>query len=141
MSDLQSRFQSDPERIAAQVIDGEAVIIDLISGTYFSLAESGGRAWQLMESGCSLEEIATTLASEYGVPETQTRADVGELFRQLGEENLVVCIGAGERMSAPPDRTAAAQAYQPPSLQIYRDMQDLLALDPPMPGLKDIPWK
>ena len=29
--------------------------------------------------------------------------------------------------------------YEPPQLNIYRDMGDLLALDPPVPGLGD-PW-
>jgi hypothetical protein len=32
-------------------------------------------------------------------------------------------------------------AYEPPKLNAYRDMGDLLALDPPMPGLEDIPWE
>ncbi len=31
--------------------------------------------------------------------------------------------------------------YTAPTLEIFRDMQDLLALDPPMAGLSDIPWK
>ena len=31
--------------------------------------------------------------------------------------------------------------YEIPKLNIYRDMGDLLALDPPVPGLGDTPWK
>jgi hypothetical protein len=31
--------------------------------------------------------------------------------------------------------------YEAPVLNIYRDMGDLLALDPPTPGLYDIAWK
>jgi hypothetical protein len=31
--------------------------------------------------------------------------------------------------------------YVPPALHIYRDMGQLLALDPPTPGLMDIDWK
>jgi hypothetical protein len=31
--------------------------------------------------------------------------------------------------------------YELPKLNIYRDMGDLLALDPPVPGLGDTPWK
>ena len=31
--------------------------------------------------------------------------------------------------------------YEAPTLNIYRDMGDLLALDPPMPGLADMAWK
>ena len=31
--------------------------------------------------------------------------------------------------------------YESPLLNIYRDMGDLLALDPPMPGLAEMNWK
>ena len=32
-------------------------------------------------------------------------------------------------------------AYESPQLKIYRDLGDLLALDPPIPGLEDTPWR
>jgi len=31
--------------------------------------------------------------------------------------------------------------YEIPKINIYRDLGDLLALDPPVPGLGDTPWK
>jgi hypothetical protein len=30
--------------------------------------------------------------------------------------------------------------YDTPQLRAYRDMAELFAIDPPMPGLRDIPW-
>jgi len=44
----------------------------------------------------------------------------------------------GSAAASQPAPQGAKAAYAPPALNIYRDMQDLLALDPPMPGLRDI---
>ena len=33
------------------------------------------------------------------------------------------------------------QPYTVPVLNSYKDMSELLALDPPMPGLEQVPWK
>ena len=55
------------------------------------------------------------------------------------KENLVVeSTDAG----AKPDFESVTSKlpYESPSLNSYRDMSDLLALDPPMPGLQQIPW-
>ena len=46
--------------------------------------------------------------------------------------------------AAPTERETEQQekaSYDIPKLNIYRDMGDLLALDPPVPGLGDTPWK
>ncbi|MGE3843731.1 MAG: PqqD family protein [Vicinamibacterales bacterium] len=129
------------DRVAAKVMDGEAVIIDLESGVYYSLSDVGGRAWELMEAGCSLERIALVIHEESGVDLNRVTADIGTLFAQLKEERLVVDAGEGEEPSSiPPASGPGAREYATPALQVFRDMQDLLALDPPMPGLKDIPW-
>jgi beta-phosphoglucomutase-like phosphatase (HAD superfamily) len=167
MMALAERYQLNDARAVAQVMEGEAVIIDIMSGTYYSLDATGGRVWELMQDGVPLEEIAATLAREYDVDDAQAIEDVRALLRQLAAEQLIVGIGDGVGVDAPAAvatsvdtaapraaasgvttasaATAASEAsrkpYQAPALQVYRDMQDLLALDPPMPGLRDIPWK
>lgn len=137
-------LQPNAERVAAKVMDGEAVIIDLITGTYYSLAGTGGRAWQLLEGGASIESAVETIAREYGVDRTRVSDDLRVLVSQLVDEQLMVppaSLDALPQPTALPAALAPAGEYQAPELQIYRDMQDLLALDPPMPGLQDIPWK
>lgn len=142
MSEQGQCFQPASDRIAAKVMDGEAVIIDLESGVYYSLSDVGGRIWELLEGGCSVERIALEVQQEYGVAPDRAVADVRALFARLVEERLVVDSGGqpDQPKTAPPRRNVGT-AYTTPVLQVYRDMQDLLALDPPMPGLKDIPWQ
>jgi hypothetical protein len=62
--------------------------------------------------------------------------------QELVQENLVVATENGK--PSPAEAITEQQdklPYELPKLNIYRDMGDLLALDPPVPGLGDTPWK
>jgi len=56
-----TRFRPNTAEVAAKVIDGEAIIMNLSNGLYFSLAESGAELWELLECGYSIEESAKVL--------------------------------------------------------------------------------
>ena len=139
MTELPDRLQPNAGEVAAKIIDDEAILINLSTAVYYSMDGTGGRIWSLIEGRHDLETIAATLAAEYAQPPERCRADVDRLARQLLEENLVVAA-----VEAPADggpaAVAAARPYAPPELNVYRDMGDLLALDPPVPGLEPIPW-
>ncbi len=61
---------------------------------------------------------------------------------QLRTEKLVIDAPQPTQTTGQePAHTDPRLPYTAPALEIFRDMQDLLALDPPMPGLSDIPWK
>jgi hypothetical protein len=60
----------------------------------------------------------------------------------LLQENLVVASENGATAGAQTMTEPEAKLpYELPKLNIYRDMGDLLALDPPVPGLGETPWK
>lgn len=139
----QSVLRSNDDEIVAKVIDGEAIIINLASGVYYSMANAGGLIWERIVAGQSLEAVATALADTYEVASDVAQADVLSIANQLLEEHLVhVAESAAATppsvVSPPP---ASKRAYQTPKLDIFRDIGHLVALDPPMPGLKDLPWK
>lgn len=88
------------------------------------------------------ERNGEVVTGRYEVSRNQAEADVQRLAEELLQENLVVISenGAPSRVNshaAPQERSP----YEAPNLNIYRDMGDLLALDPPTPGLGDTPWK
>jgi hypothetical protein len=141
MLSLDVRIDPNKSDVAAKVMDGEAILINLASGTYYSMDEAGGEVWTLIEQGLSLDRIATALAALYEVSMEQARADVLRLGAELIQEGLVIVSGA------PPASAAAAvsnggprRPYRPLSLNAYRDMAELLALDPPAPGVFDHLW-
>ncbi len=140
MLTLQSRLRFNRAQAAATVIEGEAIMMNLAEGIYYSTDGVGARIWELAAAGHSLEEIAAVLTAEYDVAPGQAQADVTQLAEQFVAEQLLV---PAESDTTPAKVTAqgAGARYTPPTLEIYREMGHLLALDPPMPGLENITWE
>lgn len=141
MLNLQDCFRPREEEVASKVIDGEAIIINLANGVYYSMDKVGALVWDLLQTGYSLEEVIAAVTGQYDVGREQAESNVRDLVQELVAENLVV---ASENGTAAPAQATPAQVkllYELPKLNIYRDMGDLLALDPPVPGLGDTPWK
>jgi hypothetical protein len=67
------------------------------------------------------------------------RADARRFARQLVDEGLLRPTEDAP-VDLPPAEADGKLRYGSPELHIYRDMGDLLALDPPVPGLEPIPW-
>ena len=142
MLTLQNCLRPNEAEVAAKVLEGEAIIINLSNGMYYSMDKIGGLIWAMIEGGHSLGEIVEAIVSRYEVSFAQAQADVERLVRELIQENLVIVSD----QSPPPRQNREMQPqerhpYESPILNIYRDMGDLLALDPPMPSLDEIPWK
>lgn len=78
-----------PEGLVYSVLEGEAVILDLTGGTYFGLDPIGTRMWQLIEQLGSLDQIVSTLLTEFDVVEDRLRRDLDELIRTLVDKGLL----------------------------------------------------
>jgi len=136
------RLVPSSREVTGEVIDGEAIIIDLTSGVYYSMTGAGGLLWVLVEAGQSLGEAAAEIAARYEAPLEQVRQDVERVAAELLEHGLCVRADASPPARPVPLPTPAVRlAYEAPRLHVYRDLSALLALDPPAPGLRDIPWK
>ena len=142
MLTLDQRLRPRQEEVAAKVIDGEAIIINLANGVYYSMDKVGALIWEMIESKHSLAEMGETISRRYAVSSEQAEADVRRLTEELLEETLVVLSNdEATRLNDGTEGQQESLAYESPALNIYRDMGDLLALDPPVPGLGDTPWK
>jgi Coenzyme PQQ synthesis protein D (PqqD) len=142
MLNLHHCFRSREEEVASKVIDGEAIIINLASGVYYSMDKVGAFVWEHLQAGHTLDDVIRAVTSAYDVSPGQAESNVAELVEELLQENLVVTSENGASCAA---EVVVEQEdklpYELPKLNIYRDMGDLLALDPPVPGLGDTPWK
>jgi len=123
--------------VAGKVIDGEAVIINLASGMYYSLNGSGSAVWELTEKGCTLAEAADALSSAFKIPAETAQRDVSRLWENLLAENLMV---VSEDSSAKGVDKGAISVnggteYAAPALTKFEDMVDLFAAAPPLPEL------
>jgi hypothetical protein len=123
------RFRVSPE-IVHETVDGEVIAIDLVSGSYYSLAGSGPVVWEQLGNGASEAEIGAALAGQFEADgETIGRA-VSVLLDELREGGLIVsdeqaggsapaAVGSGEKVP-----------FEAPRLERYTDMKDYFLLDP-----------
>lgn len=139
MPELESCFAPVREDVAAKVIDGELIIIRLSDGTYYATDNVGARVWELIEGGHALGGIIRAITAWYGMEAGRVERDVAALVEQLLAEGLIAAVPAraiGEPPGTAPD--GPLPAYEAPQLAIYRDMGNLLALDPPTPGIDEL---
>lgn len=135
------RVRPNDEEAVAKLIDGEAILINLVSSIYYSMEGTGALIWSLIEAGQPLEVIAAELAAAYDVSEPQAREDVERLVAELLEQRLVI-VADGDAIAAQPGaRAGEKRPYAAPKLNTYTDMGNLLALDPPVPGFELISWE
>jgi len=81
---------ADPEsRLVWRVVDGEALIVDLASGRFFSLDRVGTEVWTGLKNGLDLAQIVDAIATTYGVDEQTVRRDVDDLLEELSQEGLM----------------------------------------------------
>ena len=70
-------------------LDGESVLLNLATGTYFGLNASGTRMWQLIEMHRVLEQVAAALADEFDAPASRIEGDLVALVSELEKKGLL----------------------------------------------------
>jgi hypothetical protein len=78
-----------PAHVMARQVDGEMVILDLESGTYYGLDPVGARAWALLAAGHTLDETCAALLEEYEVEPERLARDIRALADALAAQGLV----------------------------------------------------
>ena len=82
--------------IAARELQGEIVLLNLESGTYFGLDATGTSIWRLIDRHGDLQRVFDEMAAEYDVAAVDLRRDLLSLARQLVERGLLELAQAGE---------------------------------------------
>ena len=136
----ETRIEPNEGEVAAKAYDDEVVFMNLTTGVYASIEHCGGLIWEAIRSRHSVREIADLLSQHYDVARQQALDDVRTLTGQLLSEGMVRLSAQSAAISAV-DVVALSQTYESPRLVIYRDMEELLALDPPLPQYAEAPWK
>ena len=131
------RFRVNTPTVTHETIDGEAVVINLDSGNYYSLLDVGSFIWGLVEQGASAGEVQNLVVQTYQGNPSDINRGVQELLVQLQQENLIVPIdetGAFDltqlNQVMHSNNADEKPSFNPPLLHKYSDMQELLLLDP-----------
>jgi hypothetical protein len=70
-------------------LNGEAAILNLKNGVYYSLDSVGARIWQLIQQPRKVHEIRGVVLEEYDVEPERCDRDLQELLQKLATEGLI----------------------------------------------------
>lgn len=132
---------------AGKVMEGEAIVINAVNGRYYSLDEAACVAWVHLVGGNTLSDVVTAIVARYNVDAPVARADAVALAQQLVEEDLLLVADGEPATQEPVDESelppadGRRAAYATPELVTFKDMEDLLAFDPPLPVTEPHDWE
>lgn len=82
-------FKISPQ-VVGEVLDGEAVLLDLASGKYFALNPSATRMWELLAASGDPDAVVAGILEEFASEEATVRADLDALLSDLLARGVVI---------------------------------------------------
>ena len=71
-------------------MNGEAVMMDIETGKYYNLGETGGRIWELLDAPMTILQLKETLMKEYDVTAEQCGEDLEKFLGVLLSKGLLL---------------------------------------------------
>ena len=115
-----------PDHVVMRELEGEAVLLNLRTETYFGLDEVGTRIWTELAAGGSVDGACEALQEEFEVDPGVLRGDIEKLVSELLGSGLLELAPAEEPLDAvllngavpdgPPGEAAA------PTLKVSRSV-------------------
>jgi Coenzyme PQQ synthesis protein D (PqqD) len=125
------QFKIDPRRVVHETIDGETIMIDLDTGTYYSLSGSGPEIWSLLARGWSDTDVTREMQRLYPLDREAAGASTAQLIQELETESLILEVEPnGRRAGAGSTSAPVERRFERPVLEKYTDMKYFLLLDP-----------
>jgi hypothetical protein len=119
-------------QVIHETIDNEVVIINLASGSYYSLVDTAQEIWGLLDGGVDPNDLPAVLLKRYEGDASEVTSVISEFVTELCSDALLV----PDHGSLPDDRKAPIPEngprtrFQAPRLERFTEMQHLIALDP-----------
>jgi hypothetical protein len=126
------RYHVNPAKVVHETIEGEAILIHLESGFYYSLDGAGADVWGLLAESRPVGDVAVEVADRYEADPEAVDGEVRRLAAELAEEGLLEPAPNGLPPAARNGTNGGPPkvAFTPPVLSKYEDMQDFLLVDP-----------
>jgi hypothetical protein len=116
--------------VVHESLDGEVVIVNLKTGSYFSLSDSATEIWGALETCESDRDVLAHLGQRFRGDSARLREELATFIEALAAEGLVVLEGALAMEPVPARAAEDAPLFRSPVLAKHTDMEGLLQLDP-----------
>lgn len=87
MPEAELRLRADA--LQWREVEGEIVVLDLQSSSYFAVNRSGAALWGALAAGATRDGLLTKLRDEFGLDSEQAADDVDAFLAVLGERDLL----------------------------------------------------
>jgi Coenzyme PQQ synthesis protein D (PqqD) len=127
------QFRVRNPQVVDDTIEGEVIVIDLDSGSYYSLRDISAEIWHCVKAGADEDSIGDSLAERYAASSEEIASSVSRLLDELAAERLIEEAAEGAATAEPLPAPLAQNGRVPfiaPVLEKHTDMQDLILLDP-----------
>jgi Coenzyme PQQ synthesis protein D (PqqD) len=127
-------YRVNEPQVVHQTVDEETVIVDLGTGSYYSLRGSAQVIWSALERGLDVPHVVDEVSGRFEGSPDEIGSLVESFVSKLAEDRLIVGLeGDGPVASPEPDGVAPSgdrPAFEAPVLERFDDLQDLILLDP-----------
>jgi len=130
-----TRFKINEPDVIQEIIEGEAVLVNLGTGAYYNTDKVGAAILHYIGRGETVNQIINNIADEYDGNQEEIENGVNQLIERLQQEYLIIPDeGEPPEHSSSPSTNIHSQGgtfvFEEPVLHKYTDMEDLLLLDP-----------
>lgn len=110
-------------------MDGEAIIINLEKGNYYSMNEAGSMVWERIAAKYPVSAIIKFLSERYESEPGKIEKSVTGLLEMLKSDGL---INETLHPANPPEDATSPEKkpFLEPKIEKYEDMQEMLLADP-----------
>ena len=129
-------------RVVHETVDDEVIIIDLETGSYFSLTKSAADLWPAIVEGTTKDRLTAKMTAVYDASPSDIEASIASFLAPLNEEEIILVEpgnGATVDELAPADGRQRLP-FEPPKLEKFTNMSDLLLLVDPFHDVDAQGW-
>jgi hypothetical protein len=73
-------------------LDGEAVILNVKTGVYYGLNDTGARIWQLVQEPINITKVLDVLVAEYDVEYEHCEEELLSLLNEMVKCDLIMVV-------------------------------------------------
>ena len=131
-SSLPQAFRINRPNVVSESFESEVVIVNLDSGCYFSLLGSATTLWlQLERNAMTIKSAEAILQQTYDCTGVNVAGEISSFLSKLFKEDLIVAEDLESALDSPsPEQIPHKKPFEPPILETFTDLQDILLLDP-----------
>ena len=131
MNHAEAVMRVNTPTVAFEVVDGETIVINFVSGAYHSLRGVASYAWQCIADVTTRHGLLVSMSALYEGDPDHMRDAMDTFVDELAAADLITFEPPGTPMVSdtrtPPN---GREPFAPPLIETFGDMQDYLLMDP-----------